>query len=996
MHEFRVSRNDVRLSRTVGVRPSSAPFTSYLRGRTSRVASTVSLVSFGLLLILSSSAWAISTGPTMTPRGAPVSVALYISPAGGGSVTIGANTYYANQTLSIHSGTYAISETPSASHTFLAWGYSGGVTIAAGKVSVTGAGAVYANFSFRPTVQFVISQSICGPVTFNGTTWANGSAGPFPAPGTYSSDVSACAGFNFQGWGVSPAANGTLSTPGSLSTSLILKGNITLTASFVPRQFQVLVQISPPHDGQVAIGSSWYTNGSHPVLNAGVYSLSFLPYSWSKFVNWSVSTNLSITGSLYAASLTVRGNGTLYISFVFSPQVTLDILPYYAGQILLNGTLYSSGSVVPLAVSGNPYNISGVTSGFPSPFQFQDWVASNETLNSTVSASTTLTVTGNGTISAYFEPLPLYTVQFVTNPLGCGSITLNGTSYTGGQSTVIRESFSGWPISATPCTGYSAVNLTSTGAISIVNSAGLAYILGNGTIWANFTVAGPWSNLTVEVAPTTCGTVSLVQGGVTRAASSGTTLYLPDGTYTAQVGSCAGYHFAAWSTLGSGVTIAPTTSSPATLTLGGNGTLYATFAKNATVPYTVKVYVTPSTCGPVQINGVNFPNGTSVTLQGGIYPVSVGSCSGMIFTGWNITGTGLSLSSSTSASSLLDVAGNGTVTARFAAIHPTHFAVSVVIDPSGCPEVSVNNTLFGNGSTVRLFAGSYPLGVRPCPGRENPITTGSGGVSILNNGFGISVVQNGTIYVSYPQYLARVLIGPSNGTTSAPLRWTLMLSGGVMPFSVAISYGNGITQVLHGSGPDFRLSEQYNSTGSYALQVYVSDSDGTTVATTLNVTIQAPPPSPAFWQEPWFLDYLLLLVDLLLVVMAVILIARSARRSETTPARKPIVPPPSGEASTTPAPAEATSAPEPPPAPSTDSPEGKDAPSPSEKEASPPDATSPPPSNEDSGPAPATTEVPPAEGPSSEPAAEPIEPAGGERSGAQESTAPSASPGSTE
>ena len=167
-------------------------------------------------------------------------------------------------------------------------------------------------------------------------------------------------------------------------------------------------------------------------------------------------------------------------------------------------------------------------------------------------------------------------------------------------------------------------------------------------------VVGPTASVTVRTAPAACGTVTIA--GSPR--SDRTAAILPLGSYSALATPCAHYIFA--SLAGSaGVTaegLAPSFS------VAADGTLTARFAP---VNYSVVFAISPATCGTVSVNGSVVPLGTAVGLLYGWHNVSASGCSGMSLSGWAVDGTNLTLPEGSGSPTVLNVSGNGTVTAQF-------------------------------------------------------------------------------------------------------------------------------------------------------------------------------------------------------------------------------------------------------------------------------------------------------------------------------------------
>jgi hypothetical protein len=87
-------------------------------------------------------------------------------------------------------------------------------------------------YNASATLRINVAPSTCGPVTFNGTAYANRSSITLvPSPTSYTISVAACAGHTFSGWA---GNNGVDPDPvGHLSASVVVSADGTLTAKFL-------------------------------------------------------------------------------------------------------------------------------------------------------------------------------------------------------------------------------------------------------------------------------------------------------------------------------------------------------------------------------------------------------------------------------------------------------------------------------------------------------------------------------------------------------------------------------------------------------------------------------------------------------------------------------------------------------------------------------------------------------------------------------------------
>jgi hypothetical protein len=126
--------------------------------------------------------------------------------------------------------------------------------------------------------------------------------------------------------------------------------------------------------------------------------------------------------------------------------------------------------------------------------------------------------------------------------------------------------------------------------------------------------------------------------------------------------SCSGYSFSSWSTTAG--TLGSTTASSTTLTVNGNGALFATY--QGPTKYSVTLDPSPSSC-EISWNGVNEPSGTEFTNipSGTVEDIGAVSCSWETFSSWSTTAG--ALGSSTATSTSLTVTSTGSLSATWSA-----------------------------------------------------------------------------------------------------------------------------------------------------------------------------------------------------------------------------------------------------------------------------------------------------------------------------------------
>ena len=273
----------------------------------------------------------------------------------------------------------------------------------------------------------------------------------------------------------------------------------------------------------------------------------------------------------------VVGGGTSALDLNYSAMAAtgtfnslLPILTVNDGQVDVGGgpTQYTltmavspaGGGTTSPAVGGHTYddrNVVDITATPASGYEFSSWTGDVADANS---ASTTVTVDGNKTVTANFTLITPtdYTLTMAVSPAGGGTTTPAVGGHTYADGSVVN-------ITATPASGYEFSSWT--GDVADANSANTTVTVdGNKTVTANFTLITPTDyTLTMAVSPTGGGTTSPAVGGHTYADGSVVNI-------TATPAS--GYEFSSWT----GV-VADANSASTTVTVDGNKTVTANFSE---------------------------------------------------------------------------------------------------------------------------------------------------------------------------------------------------------------------------------------------------------------------------------------------------------------------------------------------------------------------------------------------------------------------------------
>ncbi|MDE1837838.1 MAG: PKD domain-containing protein [Euryarchaeota archaeon] len=360
------------------------------------------------------------------PTASTFSITFNVNAPSEGAIDFGGALFFNGGTARVAAGTYSLGQTTTPGWHFVQWYAQGNVVVGAGNVSVSAptgpAGdALSANYTAYPLVRLSWTPSTCGPVTFNGTAVANGSAlGYYAAPphAPYSASVPSCAGATFTSWVSTGGVS--VSSPSSLSTAVNVSANGTLEAEFTPNPYAtVTFGISPVGAGVFVVGGVSYYDGSTASLARGndAFTLNVAPYA--HLASLRASGGVSIVGS----NLVVTGRGWVNASFTLLAGVAVQVnaggcAPHLNGSAVLNSTVW----FVPGSYSFATTNCSWLY--FPPILA----TAGGVTL---ASGGTQVSLTGNGSLSLTYDRL-LYGNLTGPSSATAGSAVTLGSSVSGG------------------------------------------------------------------------------------------------------------------------------------------------------------------------------------------------------------------------------------------------------------------------------------------------------------------------------------------------------------------------------------------------------------------------------------------------------------------------------------------------------------------------------------------------------------------------------------
>ncbi|MCE5249036.1 InlB B-repeat-containing protein [bacterium] len=463
----------------------------------------------------------------------------------------------------------------------------------------------------KRTQQYTLTLAV------NTTGW--GTTNPSAGAHTYDSGTvvtvtaTPASGYRFVSW------TGTVAGSTNTTTTVTVTGNMTVTANFekIPKQYALTLAVNMTGWGTTSPSEV----AAHMYDEETVVSITATPASGYRFVNWTGTVASSTSAT---TTVTVTGNITVTANFEKIPK-------QYALTLAVNMTGW--GTTSPSEVAAHMYDeetVVSITATPASGYRFVSWTG---TVASSTSASTTVTVTGNMTVTANFEKIPTtqYTLTMAVNNTEWGTTSPSAGAHTYDSGTVVT-------VTASPATGYRFVSWTGTVASSTSASTTVT-VTGNMTVTANFEKI-PQYILTIAVNNPDWGTTN---------PTIGWHAYDEGKVVTIKVSPVSGYRFVSWTG-----NVADTTSASTSVTMTGNMTVTANFEKIPT-QYTLMI--------KVNINGWGTTNpsvGDYKYDEGAVVSITATPATGYLFTSW--TGD---VASSTSATTTVTMNGDRTVTANF-------------------------------------------------------------------------------------------------------------------------------------------------------------------------------------------------------------------------------------------------------------------------------------------------------------------------------------------
>jgi PKD domain len=421
---------------------------------------------------------------TFLPTSGSVAVSFTTDPASCGGIAVDNVGYVTGESLHLDPGSsYPIAAVPCAG-----WGFAGnvlaenGVAVSAGTLHVTGAGSVEFFFYRLTIVTISTDPASCGGVDWDGVFEASGAALNVTNHTVHSLVAEPCTGYYVQGL----AITGNLTLAGTVVT---VNGPGSVEVVFRPGtpQYFIAVLTDPAGCGTVELDGVPFTDAEYlDVAPGSIDTVGAIPCTGYGFVGWQVSGGVTVAGSLAY----VNQSGSIEAIFHALVAVTVETDPSTCGGIGIGGIEYSDGAI---ALVPDDYSLSIVA--VPCPHEvLQYW----QTSGGAEIANGSLALTATAIVDAVFQPAT-YDVNVTVAPATCGSVSVDGVSYSNGTTLVLNAGI--YPVATTGCPGFELLRFTSTGGVNVSGTELAVQGAGNLTAWQ-----GPVPPQLTLAVPSTAGT----------------------------------------------------------------------------------------------------------------------------------------------------------------------------------------------------------------------------------------------------------------------------------------------------------------------------------------------------------------------------------------------------------------------------------------------------------------------------------------------------------
>jgi uncharacterized repeat protein (TIGR02543 family) len=515
-------------------------------------------------------------------------------------------------------------------------------------------------------------------------------------------------GYRFVGWTGSVDTIENVEAP---AITIIMNGDCSVTANFEAIGLeQHNLTVSSSAGGSITTPGQ----GMFPYDLGTRVSLVATPATGYRFVSW--TGDVDTIASINAASTTITMNGD------YSLTANFELIPPVRYSLTVSSS--AGGSVTTPGQGTFSYNAGAVVSLVAVPatgYRFVNWTGNVGTVANVSAASTTVTINGDGSITANFEPIPRVRYNLTITSSSGGWVTSPG------MGTFSYDAGAVVSLVANPTCIYQYQFATWTGDVGTIantNAASTTITMnGSCSIRANF-MAIPLSQYSLFVSSTAGGSVT-APGEGTFMCSAGAVLNLVAVPAT-------GYQFVNWT--GNVGTITNVNAASTTITMNGAYSITANFQAIPSGQYNLTISST--TGGSVTTPGA----GTFTRDAGTVVSLVATPAAGYHFVNW--TGNVGTIANVNAASTTITMSGAYSITANFQAIPSGQYNLTI----SGTSGGSV--TTPGAGTFTRDAGTVVGLVATPATGYHFVNWTGDVGTVANVNAASTTITMNGSYSVT--------------------------------------------------------------------------------------------------------------------------------------------------------------------------------------------------------------------------------------------------------
>jgi uncharacterized repeat protein (TIGR02543 family) len=444
-------------------------------------------------------------------------------------------------------------------------------------------------------------------------------------------------GYRFASW------IGDVDTVGNIeaaSTTITMNGDYSIAANFeaIPVE-QCSLTVSGSAGGSVTTPGE----GTFTYIAGTVVSLAATAAAGCRFVNWSGDVDAIENIEAASTTVTVDGNCSIRANFEHIPPEQFDL----ATSSTAGGSVMAPGEGIFTYDAGTAVNLVATPA---TGYRFANWTGDVGTVADVNAPSTVVTMNGNYSITANFEPIPAVRYNLTITAAGGGSVTSPGMgTFTYNAGTVVIL------VARPVCVyQYRFVNWTGdVGTIASVNAASTTIVMnGSYSIRANFE-AIPVDRYSLLISSSAGGTVT-TPGEGTFMCDAGLVVSL-------LATPAAGYEFVSWT--GNVGTINDVKAASTTITVNGDYSITAIFEAIPVGQYSL---IISSTAGGL----VTTPGeGTFSCDAGTVVSLVATSATGYHFVNW--TGDMDTVADVNAGSTTIIMNGSYSITAVFAEDSPS-------------------------------------------------------------------------------------------------------------------------------------------------------------------------------------------------------------------------------------------------------------------------------------------------------------------------------------